>query len=307
MDDDAYQVLDFKSLLCFLTTAKHGSLTRAGIELDITEAAVSQRIKKLEKHLGTKLYESPGGRIRLTDAGERTMEMAISLFDQIDTFEEELAKDGAAGTLTVAGEEGTVRYPLPVTIERFTRDFPGVKLRVMTRSVEAILEMVRQGEADLGLIPEYDLPENLEYLPWCSYEGYILFPPRHPLVRRGMPTLEDLLNPETLMRYPLIVAEMGKQAQDRVAEALHRLGLPFNVAFEIGSTDTVKHYVSRGLGVGIVSGICLSADEWQRLKLLELPKEYGGTTEYGVVLRRDKHRSAGLEGFLKLLGVSGKD
>ena len=107
--------------------------------------------------------------------------------------------------------------------------------------------------------------------------------------------------------HPLIVAEMGKQAQDRVAEALHRLGLPFNVAFEIGSTDTVKHYVSRGLGVGIVSGICLSADEWQRLTLLELPKEYGGTTEYGVVLRRDKYRSAGLGGFLKLLGVVGKD
>ena len=58
MASDAYDVMDLKALRCFWATAKHASLTQAGIELGITEAAVSQRVRSLEKYLGSKLYEA---------------------------------------------------------------------------------------------------------------------------------------------------------------------------------------------------------------------------------------------------------
>ncbi len=50
-----YDPMDLKALRCFDAMAKHGSLTRAGIELGISDAAVSQRIKSLENHLGVKI------------------------------------------------------------------------------------------------------------------------------------------------------------------------------------------------------------------------------------------------------------
>jgi len=52
IDKEPYDVLDLKALRCFWATGRLGSLTRAGIELGISEAAVSQRIKSLEKYLG---------------------------------------------------------------------------------------------------------------------------------------------------------------------------------------------------------------------------------------------------------------
>ena len=69
MTTDAYDVMDLKALRCFWATARRGSLTQAGIDLGISEAAVSQRLKALERHLGVKLYESRGGRIYFTLGG----------------------------------------------------------------------------------------------------------------------------------------------------------------------------------------------------------------------------------------------
>ncbi len=60
MPKELYDPMDMKALLCFETMAKHGSLTQASIELGISDAAVSQRIKSLERYLGTKLYEARG-------------------------------------------------------------------------------------------------------------------------------------------------------------------------------------------------------------------------------------------------------
>ena len=102
-------VLDLKSLRCFWAMARVGSLTRAGIELGVSESAVSQRIKALEAHLKVKLYESPGGKVRLTSAGQRLMEMAIGLFDQVEQFQQELAGQEVTGELQLATQEPTLR------------------------------------------------------------------------------------------------------------------------------------------------------------------------------------------------------
>lgn len=80
----ALDVIDLESLRGFLALASRGSLTKAGIELGISEAAVSQRLKSLEAYLRVKLYTAPGGRVQLTPAGERMATLAVSAFGEID-------------------------------------------------------------------------------------------------------------------------------------------------------------------------------------------------------------------------------
>ncbi len=77
MANDLYDVMDLKALRCFWAMARHRSLTRAGIELGISEAAVSQRIKSLEAHLGTKLYEATIMRYPLVSTEEEADRSAI--------------------------------------------------------------------------------------------------------------------------------------------------------------------------------------------------------------------------------------
>ena len=301
--ENAYNVLDLKALRCFWAVAKHSSLTRASIELGISESAVSQRVKALEAYLRARLYESPGGRVRLTPAGQRLMERAITLFEQVEEIQKELAGQESAGALDLSTQEATLRYLLPSIVQRFTREHPQVRLRLMSRSVTETVELVRQGEVDLGIISQLGLPESLVFYPWRTYEAYIVLPADHPLVRRGRPAFQDLVDYATVMRNPLIMPEPSDPAHSRVAHALVQLGLPYNVAFEVGTNETVKHYVELGLGVAVLSGICLTEGDRGKLEAIEIPKEFGGTTTYGVVLRRDKYISVSLSRFLSLLGI----
>lgn len=299
---EALDVMDLKSLRCFSTMGRHGSLTRAGVELGISEVRVSQRVKALEHYLGVKLYESRGGRVRLTPAGERTMALAVSMFDELREFEHVIARGEETGEIVLCSFDPVLGYFLPDIVEKFTRAHPLARLRLLARAVEDTVRMVRMNECDLGVIPEQSLPPELILHVLATYPAYLLTPKGHPLARRARADFKSLLNEDTIRQFPLIVAEV--QIEGHVLEeTFARLGLPLNVGIEVGTITTLKQFVTRGLGVAVVSGLCLVDADRSSMEIVEIPAELGGESTYGVVVRKDKHRSRLLADLLMLLGV----
>jgi len=269
-----------------------------------TPVFVDHLTSALERQVGHKLYEAPGGRLRLTPVGRQLVDMAVSLFDRLRRFQEELLAGASGGALSIATQEATLRYLLPSVVQRMMQEHPDVRLRIVSRGVPEVLEMVRSGEADLGIVSQVPVDGGLAFHAWKSFDAYLLVPLGHPLLRLGKPAFTDLLTRENVMRYPLIVPERGDPAHSRVAQALERLGLPFNVAFELGTTDALKHYVRLGLGIAVTSGICLTQEDQGRLEAIVIPPEFRGRTTYGVVLRRDKYLSAPLRLFARIAELS---
>ena len=74
--------IDLKSLRCFWSMVKHGNLAEAGLEVGVSETTACQYVQILEHRLDTKLYETRGGQIELTQAGERTVQKTMELFDE---------------------------------------------------------------------------------------------------------------------------------------------------------------------------------------------------------------------------------
>ena len=146
------------------------------------------------------------------------------------------------------------------------------------------------------------MPPGLVFHPWQTFDGYVLIPVGHPLVRRGVPRVRDLLNEATVARYPLVIAE-SQEGRGRIEQALSSQGLPLNVAFEVGTLEGVKRYVAMGLGIGVVSGVCLKEEDSARIVAIQIPKELGAATTHGVVMREDKYVSRALAALLPLLGV----
>ncbi len=198
-----YDPMDLKALRCFEAMAKHESLTQAGIELGITDAAVSQRIKTLEKHLGVKLYESRGGKVRLTEAGQRTNNLATRLFDELADFEEAICDEESRGTVVLSAEAPLLHYHLPKIVDSFARAHRLARLRLFSRRPAETIELVRRNEADLGIVDKRPMPSELKFHHWRVFKSYILIPRGHPLARRRIPTIQDILNEETLLRWDL--------------------------------------------------------------------------------------------------------
>ncbi len=304
MSKEPYDPMDMKALRCFETMARHESLTQASIELGISDAAVSQRIKSLEKYLGVKLYEARGGKVRLTEAGRRTTVLATRIFNELAEFTDEIGNEESGGTVVLSAEPPLLRYQLPRIVESFRQERRLAHLRLLSRGNSETMELVRRNEVDLGVTSYWrSLPPEVVFHSWRTFKAYVLIPRGHPLARRKIPTIQDILTEETLSRYPQVVAEIENREQLRVRNTLERLGLPFNVALEVGNFETVKYYVAHGHGLAVVPGVCLSSEDEAIFHIIEVPEDFEGETIYGVLLHRDKYISSALRTLLTLLEV----
>jgi len=301
---EAFDVMDLKSLRCFSTMAKHGSLTKAGIELGITEVAVSQRVRALEHYLGVKLYEARGGHVRLTAAGERAVTLAISMFDGIEEFEQAVSRSEETGEIVLSSHDAVLGCLLPEIVEKFSLAHPMARLRLLARPVEETVRLVKANEVDLGVVPSRHLPKEVGFHPVANYPAYLVTQKGHPLARRARADFMSVLNEETVRRYPLVVAEVQLEGF-LLRETFAQHNLPLNIGIEVDTFDTLKLYVARGLGVAVIPGLCVTESDRERLEIVPVPAELEGDTTYGVVMRTGKHRSRLLTDLLRLLGVKG--
>ena len=299
MAKDPYEVLDLKALRCFFYVAKHLNITRAASELGIAGPAVTQRVQQLERELGVKLYETRGGRVKLTGAGERTRTFAISLFADIGEFERSLTQSEESAEIVLTAHDTYLGYLLPAGLEEFKRQHPLARIRLLARRVDEIVRLLKDNEADLGILPQRELPNELFFRPIATYPTMFLTPKAHPLARQARADFRSLLNERTLSSHPLIVAELQLE---RYVETFAALKLPLHIAMEVDSLETVKRYVAHGLGVAVVPEHCLTADDRLRMEVIPVPGEISQTT-YGVVMRRDKHRGPLLKHLLGILGA----
>ena len=300
MPRGAYDVMDLKALRCFFAVARRGSLTKAGIELGISEAAVSQRVKALEARLSAKLYESRGGRVRLTAAGERTAQLAVSVFGEIDALEDAVAGARETAEIALASHDSVLRYLLPDKVEAFYRAHPLARLRLLARPVEETLRLVSANECDLGVIPQGRCPAELSFHTIATYPACLVVQKGHPLARRAREDFRSLLSDRMAAHYPLIILEVQRE-DPRLRQTFEQHQIPFNVGLEVSTIDTLKHYVARGLGVAVITGFAVTQEDRARLDVITIPAELDAATTYGVIVRRGKHRSPLLKNLLAVL------
>jgi len=250
--------------------------------------------------LGVKLYESRGGRVRLTPAGDRTKAFAISIFEDVRDFETTLKQSEETGEIVVTAHDSYLGYQLPAGLEEFKRRHPMARIRLLARRIEEIVRLLKDNEADVGILPALrEVPTELFFHPIATSRHMFLTPKGHPLARQARADFRSLLNEKTLSGHPVIVAEVQRQIYE---ENFANMKLPLHIAMEVDSLETVKRYVAHGLGVGVVPEHCLTSDDRLRIEVIPVPREISETT-YGVVMRRDKHRSPLVKDLLGILGA----
>ncbi|WP_392340379.1 LysR family transcriptional regulator [Moritella marina] len=295
-----YDVMDLKSLRCFYVMVQRESVSKASIELGISEAAVSQRIKLLEAYLQVKLYESRGGHIRITPAGERVFTFAMSVFDEINRFENTLGGEEAAGEISLSAHDSILRYLLPDKVKMFRQESPFVRLRLLSRPVEDTIRLVRTNELDLGIIAQRKLPKELRFQVIKSYPSCLIMAKGHPLTDAANADIYSVLTKEVLDKYPLIFLDC-QQEGFRLTQVLANLDIQLLVSLEVGTVNALKHYVSLGLGVAVISALSLNLDDRVNLEVIELPRTLDPGSTYGIITRHDKRKNSLQSRFIELL------
>jgi DNA-binding transcriptional LysR family regulator len=175
----------------------------------------------------------------------------------------------------------------------FARQHPGIRLRLHNVTGRDGLALMRADEVDFAVGSMLELPDDISYQPIYTYDTVLITPPDHPLAKTPEPTLQDI-SPYGLILPPRHLSTWGV-----VDLVFQQHNVEYKVTLEAGGWEVIKKYVQRGLGVSIVSAICLTDNEG--LAVLPLGK-YFPSRSYGLVLRRGKFLSPGAKRFIEMMG-----
>lgn len=295
-----YEAMELKALRCFYVMAQRESVSQASIELGISEAAVSQRIKSLENYLGSKLYRSRGGHVRLTPAGQATFEFALFLFNEIDAFEQALHHGEQPEEILLAAHDSILRHFLPDKVRRFLFQNSAVRFSLLNRPVEEILRLVRSNDIDLGIVAKCKIPKEVMFTPISTYPACLIASKNGFL--SNLTDMEVNLDEvfQNLEKHFLICLE-SKQEGRRLLESMEKVYPKIIVKIEVGTMDSLKHYVAIGLGYAVISAMSLTDKDKEKFDIIFLPPSLSAETTYGIVTRRDRLTNPTLDRFIALL------
>jgi DNA-binding transcriptional LysR family regulator len=236
----------------FAKAVELNSFTAAGRALDLTQAAVSQRIQALEKTLGVSLFQRQGGHVLPTEAGRRLYEFAQRILELHAEARHAVAgkKPALTGNLSLAASSIPGEHLLPEVLAVFRKRYPHVQVQATVTDTLAVLRQVEHGQAHLGLVGGKSDSPHLEFRGFAFDQMVLVVPGNHPWRRRKQISLRQL------GEQPLILREVGSGSRWCLEQGLARAGRSLNdlqIAMELGSNEAIKEAVLRGLGVAILS------------------------------------------------------
>ncbi len=284
-----------RQLRAFCHAAQTGSISKAADRLCVSQPSVSQMIRGLENGLGTLLFERHGPRIQLTEAGQVFLETVLPIVESVDNLPEafrERMGQVTSGNLDIAAGESTILYLLADFVSRYRKHYPEVHLHLHNVTGRDGLAMLRAGDVDLAVGSMLETPEDISYVPIFSYDPVLITSAHHALAGREQVTLEEV------SRCGLILPPRHLSTSHIVDLVFRQHGLSYKVVLEAGGWEVIKRFVELGLGVSIVTSICLTGRE--RLAAVAL-NDYFPQRSYGVVMRRGKQLSPQARRFVELM------
>ncbi|MBJ6979851.1 LysR family transcriptional regulator [Luteimonas sp. MC1895] len=293
----AYKGDRLKPLRAFCQVARLGSVSRAAEALYVSQPAVSQQLQALERELGARLFERNGRRLLPTREGEALYELARPLVEGIDALPAAFRRQLAgmdAGELEIAANSSTILYLLPRIVGAFREQHPEVRLRLHNTISADGTDLLRADTVELVVGSMLDVPTDLSYVPVYSFQPMLITPLDHPLATTPRLTLQDI------SRHGLILPPQRQVTWRLVDLVFQQARVPYTVSLEVGGWEVIKQYVAMGLGISIVSSICLDDTDSERLAIRPLDAWFPARS-YGVVVRKGKVLSPQARAFIDLI------
>lgn len=290
-----YKGSRLKQLRAFCMTAKLGTLSRAAEALFLSQPSISLQVAALERDYGKHLMERTGRRVTLTREGEMLYELALPLIENLDSLDQQFKgrlQGMDAGELNIAAGSSTIHYLLPALVQAFREKYPEVRLQLHNVTGSDGLAMLRSDQVDFAVGSMLDVPGDLAWEPVYAFDPMLIAPVNHPLAAKSEIKLQDL------SPYGLILPPKRLTTYRLVDLIFQQARIPYTVAIEVGGWDVIKQYVAMGLGISIVTGICLAPSD--RLEVRNM-RAFFPQRSYGVVMRKGKYLSPQARAFIDLV------
>lgn len=240
--------MDRRSLETFLAVVDFGSMSRAAVHLMVSQPSVSQTIRKLERQLGTRLFERTGGELRISPAGAELIGPARNVVRAFVNAERSVANalDTAGHRLHITMPAILSQFPGAQLLSTFAKANPDVFVAVADQtSVSGVWDDVASGRADLGFVTTLEDP-GMKALMLGRHTLMATFPPGTP--DPGHPvTMEELASHGFISGPPL-----GFHSRNVIHRALNREGLTMQRRMQVSHRQMIPRLVLSGAGPSLL-------------------------------------------------------
>lgn len=264
----AHSKVDFLGIEAFLSIVEQGSFREAAVRLNLSQTALSHRLRKLESGLGVQLLVRTTRNITLTRAGREFISKARLGRDQIADAVESLraAVQPGENRLSIACLPTVAIHHLPTILREFIRKHPVAQLRIFDSPVREIMELIQSGNVEFGItIVTHELSE-LDVRRLATEQLFLACRRDHPVARQKTVSWSEVGN------MPLIRIRsdpVGQAVLDAVASSR---AANIKWVYEVQRSVTAIRLVQAGLGVTIVPQVALSISPTERVTMVPLRK-----------------------------------
>lgn len=290
--------MNLRDLRYFVALADTKHFGKAAERSYVSQPTLSAQIKKLENYLGVQLIERQPRRVTLTETGAKILPLARRILQESDEIVS-LARnehDPLSGKLKLALIPTIGPYLLPLVTRKLRKQLPALKLMLYEYQTQPLLEKLRSGEIELGILA---LPVGLDGLE--SVELYdenftVAVPNQHPLAKRTGVKLDDLTG-ETLL-----LLEDGHCLRDQALDVCNRIDVKENEDYRATSLETLRQMVAAGLGITLLPELATRGPfgSGQGLTVKSFSKPIP-TRTVGAVWRKSTSRTAAIEAVCEVI------
>ncbi|MGJ0845469.1 DNA-binding transcriptional regulator, LysR family [Tissierella praeacuta DSM 18095] len=232
----------------FDKVAKCKSFSKAANELYMTQPAISQAIMQLEDELKIRLFTRTPRGVILTNEGKILFEYTNSAISLLDNGEKKIrqSRDLKQGELKIGVSDTISRYYLLPYVEKFHKDYPNIKLKIINQTTDELCKLIKSGEIDIGICNLPIKDNSLDIKKCKDIQDIFVFGERYKDMVTNSITYEELLG------YPLIFLDNRSKTRQYVEGYLFSKGIRINPEIELGSHDLLLEFAKVGLGLACV-------------------------------------------------------
>ena len=244
--------ISYRQLFAFVQVAQSSTFAEAAEKMHVSQPALSLSIKKMEHHLGGTLISRSTRKVQLSPEGKEFLPVALRLLHDWDNAVEDITNVFAMrrGKLNIAAMPSFASSILPTILSAFHQQWENVNINVLDVVMESVIELVREGRAELGFTFENETLDGLDFYPMFSDKFIAVVPQTSPLSRFTQ------LDVEALCEYKFVAMNRGSSVRRWIDEYMEEQGLMLDIVVEAGQLTTLGQCVKNELGVSVIPGIC---------------------------------------------------
>ncbi len=283
----------------FYTVAKCGSLTKAAEELYISQPAVSQAVKQLERSLGGKLFNRTHKGMELSENGGKqifpVVEQALKLFEVAESKFLEL-KDTATGVIRICASDTVSTHFLLPYITEYHKKFPDVNLILQNGTSNETIEMLKSKKGDIGFVnlPIDDSDITLLNTVMQLHDTFVASDKYSEL-------MNETVDLRRLQDYPLLMLELSTATRQAIVSFAHSHGIHLHPEIELASLELMTELAKTGIGIACIPREFVK-HELKEGSLKEIKTNPAlPSRAIGLALPKDESMTFAVKEFLKML------